>query len=201
MGYDFRMETDTREGRHTDGEDLRPVCESIWKLTEEVLELLRSHSTAEIQAQKDPKVLWVDDLTRAQGNTVIALKQLTDTQPEGVTLKKLAETIGVTPAAASVMVDLLVAKKMIKRTRSRSDRRAILVRLTPQTARLFEISDQSLSRAVMNVADALGPQILHDWLRILLAVTAVLERTLGVKSPAETGTPELPAIPTEEHED
>lgn len=160
---------------------MEDVCESIWKKTEEVLELLRSHATSQIQAQKDPHVLWIDDVTRAQGNTVIAIKQLCDIHPEGVTLKKLAETIGVTPAAASVMVDLLVAKKMIKRTRSKNDRRAILIRLTPQTARLFEISDQSLSGAVMSVADTLGPQFLRDWERVLVTASTVLKQNLGTK--------------------
>lgn len=171
---------------------MEEVCESIWKKTEEVLELLRSHSSSQIRAQKDPHVLWVDDVTRAQGNTVIAIKQLCDVYPEGVTLKKLAETIGVTPAAASVMVDLLVAKKMIKRTRSKNDRRAILIRLTPQTARLFEISDQSLSRAVMSVADTLGPEFLREWARILATVSTVLKQNLGKTPLVDLGSSEEP---------
>ncbi len=166
--------------------DLEQVCDSIWKLTEDVLELLRSHATSRIQAQKRPDVLWVDDVTRAQGNTVIAIKQLTDEQPEGVTLKKLAETIGVTPAAASVMVDLLVSKKMIKRTRSKNDRRAILVRLTPQTARLFDISTQSLSQAVMSVAGTVGTDTLREWHRILVTVDAALRDVLIVEAPADS---------------
>ena len=118
-------------------------------------------------------------MTRAQSNTIIAVKELCDVYPDGITLKKLAETTGVTPAAASVMVDLLVTKKIIKSTRSKNDRRAILVRLTPETTRLFEIVDRSLGEAVMSVADALGPQILHDWLKILAAASLVLRQTAG----------------------
>jgi DNA-binding MarR family transcriptional regulator len=171
---------------------LEQVCESIWRLTEDVLELLRSNSTRRIQAQKKPDVLWVDDVTRAQGNTVIALKQLCDAHPEGVTLKKLAETIGVTPAAASVMVDLLVSKKMIKRTRAKTDRRAILVSLTPQTTRLFEISDRSLSEAVMSVAEVLGPETLRDWQRILVTASTVLRDKLVGHTSAEAESAEPP---------
>jgi DNA-binding MarR family transcriptional regulator len=169
---------------------LQQVCDSIWKLTEDVLELLRSRATSQVQARKRPDVLWVDDVTRAQGNTVIAIKQLCDTNPEGVSLKKLAETIGVTPAAASVMVDLLVAKKMIKRTRSKNDRRAILLRLTPQTAQLFEISTQSLGEAVMSLADEMGPDMLRDWQRILVTASAVLRRKMGVSPPDESERPD-----------
>ncbi len=164
---------------------LEKVCESIWKTSEVVLELLRSHSTNEIHARKGPDALWVDDVTRAQGNTVIAIKQLCDVHPEGVGIKKLAETIGVTAAAASVMVDLLEAKKMVKRTRSKNDRRALLVRLTPQTTDLFAICEESLGSAVMSVGDTLGPQILRDWEKILTTVSAVLYETLGLHNPPD----------------
>ena len=77
------------------------------------------------------------------------------------------------------MVDILVTKQIIKRTRSKDDRRAIQVRLTPQTTRLFEIVDQSLGQAVMGVGGALGFEVLHDWLRILVSVSSVLRQTVG----------------------
>lgn len=122
-------------------------------------------------------------MTRSQGNTVIAVRQLTEIYPEGVTLKKLAEYIGVTPAAASVMVDLLVKKKMLKRTRSKSDRRSVLIRLTPQTAQLFEISEQSLRRSVMSLLGRLGPDFLRDWQRILVSAAAVLREIVEAERP------------------
>ena len=165
---------------------IEQVCESIWRGTEDVLELLRSYSTSQVQLQKSPDAFWVDDVTRAQGNVVIAIRQLCVEHPEGVTLKKIAETIGVSAAAASVMVDLLVTKKMLKRTRSKSDRRALLIRLTPQTLRLFEISERSLGEALGGVADELGPAILHQWQAILVAASAVLRRTVGVRASTES---------------
>ncbi len=164
---------------------IEQVSESIWRLTEEVLELLRTQATREVQRGKRPEVLWVDDVTRSQGNTVIAVRQLTEIYPEGVTLKKLAETIGVTPAAASVMVDLLVKKKMLKRTRSKSDRRSVLIRLAPETARLFEISEQSLRRSVMSLLDRLGPEMLHEWQRILVRAAAALREIVEPAQPLE----------------
>lgn len=169
---------------------LPEVCQSIWKTTEELLELLRSYSTSRIQEQKDPDALWIDDVTRAQGRTVVAVKDLCDVHPEGVSLKKLAETIGVTPAAASIMVDLLVEKGMIERTRSRNDRRAVLLRLSPQTARLFKICDQSLSQAVMSVAETLGPETVREWERILATASAALRQAVGRKhSPTGRASP------------
>ena len=81
---------------------LQQVSESIVQLTEEVVEILRAQATHAVRRRKKRTELWLDDLTETQGNTVIATKQLCEKSPHGTTLKKLAETIGVTPAAASV---------------------------------------------------------------------------------------------------
>jgi len=168
---------------------MEEVADSIWRLTEDVLELLRAQATRQVRRQKRPEALWIDDVTRAQANTVIAVRQLSETYPEGVTLRKLAETIGVTPAAASVMVDLLVKKKMLKRTRSKSDRRSVLIRLNPETAGLFEITEESLRQSVMYLAESLGTEVLHDWHKTLSAASGLLRQMMGTSARV---VPELP---------
>jgi DNA-binding MarR family transcriptional regulator len=162
------------------------ISKSIWQLTEDVLELLRSRSRSAVHKQGRPDLLWLDDLTETQGNTVIATRQLCEESPGGVTLKKLAETMGVTPAAASVMVDLLVKKKMLKRTKSKSDRRAVLIRLTPDTAGLFDISERNLLGTFVSLQDSLGSEFLRDWQRILVTATAALRQAVGGKTPTES---------------
>jgi DNA-binding MarR family transcriptional regulator len=152
-------------------------------LTEDVLELLRSRARSAVHKQKRSDLLWLDELTETQGNTVIAIRQLCEESPEGITLKKLAETMGVTAAAASVMVDLLVKKKMLKRTKSKSDRRAVLIRLTADTAGLFVISEETLLQTFMSLQDSLGPETLLDWQRILLTTTAALRQVVGGRTP------------------
>ncbi len=158
---------------------IEEISKSIWQLTEDVLELLRSRARGAVHKQMRPDLHWLDDLTETQGSTVIAVRQLCEESPGGVALKKLAETMGVTPAAASVMVDLLVKKKMLKRTRSKSDRRAVLIRLTPDTAGLFDISEGSLLRTFESLEDTLGPGVLVDWQRILLTAKAALRQVVG----------------------
>jgi DNA-binding MarR family transcriptional regulator len=167
---------------------MEDISTSIWQLTEEILELFRSMSSGEVHKRKRPDLLWLDDLTETQANTVIAVRQLCDLSPEGITLKKLAETIGVTPAAASVMVDLLVKKKMLKRTRSKSDRRSILIRVAPETSALFEISEGTLRQSVVSLTDSLGEEMLYEWQRILLAAAAALRELVGARTP-ETSEP------------
>jgi DNA-binding MarR family transcriptional regulator len=157
------------------------ISKAIWQETEEVLDLLRRRSQNAIHRQKKPGILWLDELTETQGNTVIAVRQLCDESPEGVTLKKLAETMGVTPAAASVMVDLLVKKKMLKRTKSKSDRRAVLIRLTPDTAGLFDISEGTLLQTFAGLQETLGKETLLDWHRILLKARVALRQLPGIQ--------------------
>ena len=162
------------------------ISKSIWQLTEDVLVTLRSRSQNAVHKQKRPELLWLDDLTETQSNTVIAVRQLCDESPEGVTLKKLAETMAVTPAAASVMVDLLVKRKMLKRTKSKSDRRAVLIRLTPDTAGLFDISEQTLLQTFMLLQESIGPEILLDWQRVLVTAMGALRQVAGGKTPTES---------------
>jgi DNA-binding MarR family transcriptional regulator len=169
-----------------DGPRIEAISKSIWQLTEDVLELLRSRSRAAVRKQKRSDLLWLDDLTETQSNTVIAVRQLCDETPEGVALKKLAETMGVTPAAASVMVDLLVKKKMLKRTKSKSDRRAVLIRLTPDTAGLFDISEQTLQTTFHSLEETLGPGLLLEWQQVLLTATTALRQVVGAVTPEDS---------------
>jgi DNA-binding MarR family transcriptional regulator len=166
------------------------ISKSIWQLTEDVLELFRSRSRNAVHKYKRPELLWLDDLTETQSNTVIAVRQLCDETPEGIPLKKLAETMAVTPAAASVMVDLLVKKKMLKRTKSKSDRRAVLIRLTPDTAELFDVSEQTLLQTFTTLQNALGQQTMVDWQRILVAATTALRSAAGGKVTSASEAPE-----------
>jgi DNA-binding MarR family transcriptional regulator len=167
---------------------------SILQLTEDVLDLLRSRSRSAVYAQKRPELLWLDDLTVTQMNTVLVIKHLCKEHPEGVTLKKLAETVGVTPAAASVMVDLLVKKKMLTRTRSKNDRRAVLIRLSPATASLFGITEVSHRESVAFLEESLGRDVLLDWQRIMVAAIAALRQTAGDETPVgmQRGEERLP---------
>jgi DNA-binding MarR family transcriptional regulator len=160
------------------------VSRTILQLTEDVIDLLRFHSKRAVYAQKRPELLWLDDLTVTQMNTVIVIKHLCEEYPEGVTLKKLAETVGVTPAAASVMVDLLVKKKLLRRTRSKNDRRAILIRLTPATAGLFAITEESHRQSLALLEESLGRDVVAEWQRILIAAKATLRQAGGGEMPA-----------------
>ena len=66
--------------------------------------------------------------------------------PEGVTLKVLAESLSITPAAASEMVDALVRKDMLRRDHNPQDRRAVAISLAPASRRKFQECEQTFDR-------------------------------------------------------
>lgn len=186
-GVDTTVALEADETTDTDG-----IAKSIWQLTEDVLELLRSRSTSAVHQQKKPDLLWLDDLTETQGNMVITVRRLCESHPEGVTLRKLAETVGVTPAAASVMVDVLVKKKVLKRTKSKSDRRAILIRLTPDTEALFDVSECTLRDTFQRLEAMLGRDTLLEWRRILVTAASAMRELVAAGFEPDKQTVETP---------
>lgn len=53
-------------------------------------------------------------------------------------MNRLAETLGISKANATGLVDRLVKKGLVSRRRSEKDRRVVIVQLTPEGARVAE---------------------------------------------------------------
>lgn len=75
--------------------------------------------------------------------------------PEGVTLKVLAESLSITPAAASEMVDALVRKGMLSREHNPQDRRAVAISLAPFSRKKFEECEQTFDRLTTGFLETL----------------------------------------------
>ncbi len=91
---------------------------------------------------------------------------LTRDLPDGVQLKVLAAKLGVTPAAASEMVDTLVRKNALVRSSDPADRRAVLLRVGEALSVRFSDCDKKLSKLTRNFLDTLSP----DEVKTVLAV-------------------------------
>jgi DNA-binding MarR family transcriptional regulator len=199
-------ETELKQAGRTDPTDATAQPEtdassrSIWQLTEDVLELFRSRSRNEVNKQKAPGILWLDDLSETQSNTVIAIRQLCDESPDGVTLRKLAETMRVTPAAASVMVNLLVKKRIVRRTKSKNDRRAVLIRLRPECEALFDVSEQSLHETLRSVQASAGPAFLEEWRNILVTASNAMRQAIDGEVSSEPNAVEIVPVSGNGHQ-
>ncbi len=68
--------------------------------------------------------------------------------PEGVTLKVLAESLGITPAAASEMVDAMVRKEVLLRELNAQDRRAVAIQLSEDCRQRFLEGEKNFDRLI-----------------------------------------------------
>jgi len=83
-------------------------------------------------------VVQVFGLTSGQGRVVRTVARLTRNVPEGVALKDLAGSLGLSSGAASIIVYATVLKGALIRQQSEKDRRRVRISLSPECRRLLE---------------------------------------------------------------
>jgi DNA-binding MarR family transcriptional regulator len=91
-------------------------------------------------------------ITVQQLRLLRTVERLTRTRnPEGVMLKSLAETLNVTPAAVSGMVETMVKRDYLERTQAEDDRRSVRIKLSKYCCERILVLDrffQSLSEKI-----------------------------------------------------
>ncbi|NNG00858.1 MAG: MarR family transcriptional regulator [Desulfobacteraceae bacterium] len=113
-------------------------------------------------------------------NTVRAHGQLSMTE--------LAGMLGITPPSATVMVDRLVEKGVFTRQHCTSDRRKVMVYVSPAA----EIYIQKLEGAVVSgcktLVEKIGPATARQWCEVLEKVKRILENdfNMSMKMVGET---------------
>ena len=105
------------------------------------------------------------------------IRRYTFLHPEGVPMSVLAERAGMSPSAASHMIDSLTSQGMVERNPSPTDRRAVLVTI----AKAFTETSAAIEKAQQKVMDelhgALTEEESHFFDRIIKKLyTAVAER-------------------------
>jgi DNA-binding MarR family transcriptional regulator len=89
-------------------------------------------------------------------------------------MSELAELLGVSPPSASTMVDRLVDKGVLSREHSTEDRRKVVVRISPESAKNIESVESSILQLFEGLVEKLGPETTRQWCRVLKHVNAVL---------------------------
>lgn len=79
-----------------------------------------------------------NEITVAQMKVVQAVMKLVEQQPEGPTLRMVAEYLGLTPGATSTAVDLLVRNGILLRSTNPHNRRAVCILPAPELVALRE---------------------------------------------------------------
>ena len=76
----------------------------------------------------------------------------------GISLKVLAERLGITPAAASEMVDTLVKKSVLTRSVDSVDRRAISIVVSEELQKRFQATEEAYDVCCMKFLDILSSE-------------------------------------------
>ena len=98
-----------------------------------------------------------------------------------VTISRLADLLEVSPPSASSMVDRLVEKGFLTRTRSTEDRRKVVVRLASDAEAHIRSIEESILEAFADIVDKLGPETAEKWCDVLSRVRQVLLESFIIK--------------------
>ena len=91
-------------------------------------------------------------------------------QPNGLTVKEIAENLEVTSGAVTQLIDELVKKEFVTRSEDKTDRRIIRVALSKKTQAIFhDIRSKFLSR-VSPLFDGLTDQEIETLSRLLMKI-------------------------------
>ena len=91
-----------------------------------------------------------------------------------VTLKELAQRLGVSPPSVSVMVDKLVDRKLLTREQSQQDRRKVVIQVSPDEKTCLDAMEEKVLHAFTKLLDEVGPDIASKWEEVLVKVEQVL---------------------------
>ena len=90
-------------------------------------------------------------------------------------LAELADELGVTPPAMSVMVNRLVEKGILCRTRSQTDRRKVEISISPSAKANIEAGDRVIKSVIVEIAEKIGPEALEHWYAAMKRIKEVFE--------------------------
>jgi|SRR5579875_1246392 len=128
---------------------------------------LRPTVVARMQASIPPELHA--ELESVTGRQLQALSQL---PPEGLTMRQLAASLGITAAAASVLADRLTAQDLAERRTDPGDRRVVRLAPTPQGRGAAERYLEAQRRAVSGLLARLTDEQAAAWLDIMETLAA-----------------------------
>lgn len=87
-------------------------------------------------------------LSVRQCAVVANIRRYTQVHPEGIPMSILAERVGMSPSAASHMVDSLMSQSLVERHQSPTDRRAVLVTISQSFLTLAAAIEKAQQSAI-----------------------------------------------------
>ena len=94
-------------------------------------------------------------LTLRQGTAINQVMLLTQSAPEGVALKTLAQNMQMAVSASSILVEGMVVKGLFVRAQNPVDRRAVCIRLSDKGEQIFKETNRLMYEEMDKISDVL----------------------------------------------
>ncbi len=106
------------------------------------------------------------DMTFRQMKAFRAVVHLTEDSPDGISLKEISEKLGISPASASEMIDVLVQKEVLVRTKDQYDRRAIRIKVSDKMKEELKKIDAFYAEKTRDMMTVLSEEEVNSLLAI-----------------------------------
>ena len=130
----------------------------------EVSDTLREYWLKNNSQSNQQKIM---SLTISQQRMLRVVWQMTCRNPEGVILRELADKLGLSSSAVSVMVDNLVQKKVLIREQQAEDRRKVLIRLSKENMNEIFRAESGYIPLIEKFREQCDPEKMHCFEEIL----------------------------------
>lgn len=111
----------------------------------------------------------VNELSLSQLNAVKTLLESGE-----LTMNELAAKLAVSPPSASAMVDRLVEKGVFCREHSTTDRRKVVVRISPEATKIAEEIKTNILQFFIDLVEKIGVDTAQKWCEVLSSVKTAL---------------------------
>ena len=118
---------------------------------------------------------WEQGVVKETGITLPQMHTLEVLGSSGqLRMKELADKLGITTGALTVLVDRLVRGGLVARVPNEHDRRSIMVRLTTEGEKLFQEHHELHNQLTLELVSALEADETKILLRILRKINSIL---------------------------
>lgn len=105
----------------------------------------------------------------------------------GISIKDLADELGVTASSASTMVDRLVEGGILTREQNPADRREVIVRVSADFEQQIEPVERCVLRFLVDLLEKVGPECAKMWTSVYGRIRRILEDEQHQRSGRDRG--------------
>jgi DNA-binding MarR family transcriptional regulator len=129
--------------------------------------IIRWHTMQMVQGRS--KSIY-KEITMAQLHTIMSIYNRGE-----VSMTELSDITNVSPPSASVMVDRLVEKGILVRGNSDSDRRKVMVKISPEAVTGIKQIEEGILQSFTGLVEDIGYETAQKWCDVIEKIKTVLD--------------------------